>query len=148
MDFNLDDGMIDGKSAMTKFTRLALSDPDIASVPIMIDSSKFDVIEAGLQQCQGKCVVNSISLKEGEADFLAKAKLIQKYGAAVIIMAFDEQGQAAELEDKVRICTRAYNLLRGIDFIPEDIIFDLNILTIATGMEEHNNYAKNFILAA
>ena len=140
--------MIDGKSAMTKFTRLALSDPDIASVPIMIDSSKFEVIEAGLQQCQGKCVVNSISLKEGEADFLAKAKLIQKYGAAVIIMAFDEQGQAAELDDKVRICTRAYNLLRGIDFIPEDIIFDLNILTIATGMEEHNDYAKNFIMGA
>lgn len=148
LDFNLDDGMIDGKAAMTKFMRLALADPEIASVPIMIDSSKFDVIEAGLQQCQGKCVVNSISLKEGEADFLNKARLIQKYGAAVVIMAFDETGQATELQSKVDICKRAYNLLKQIDFCPDDIIFDLNILTIATGMEEHNGYAKNFILAS
>ena len=140
--------MIDGKAAMTKFMRLALSDPDIASVPIMIDSSKFEVIEAGLQQCQGKCVVNSISLKEGEAEFLAKARIIQKYGAAVVVMAFDEVGQAVELQNKVDICVRAYNLLRSIDFTPEDIIFDLNILTIATGMDEHNNYAKYFIEAS
>lgn len=148
LDFNLDDGMIDGKAAMTKFMRLALSDPDIASVPIMIDSSKFEVIEAGLQQCQGKCVVNSISLKEGEAAFLEKAKTIMRYGAAVVVMAFDETGQATEVQNKVSICVRAYNLLLSIDFTPEDIIFDLNILTVATGMEEHNEYAKNFIIGA
>jgi len=140
--------MIDGKAAMTKFMRMALSDPDIASVPIMIDSSKFSVIEAGLQQCQGKCVVNSISLKEGVEEFLEKARLILKYGAAVVVMAFDETGQATEIQDKVDICVRAYNLLLSVDFAPEDIIFDLNILTVATGMEEHNEYAKNYILGA
>lgn len=111
LDFNLDDGLIDGKTAMTRFVRMALSDPDIASVPLMIDSSKFEVIEAGLQNSQGKCVVNSISLKEGEADFLKKAKQILRYGAAVVVMAFDENGQATSVEDKVSICKRAYSLL-------------------------------------
>ena len=148
LDFNLDDGMIDGKAAMTKFMRMALSDPDIASVPIMVDSSKFEVIEAGLQQCQGKCIVNSISLKEGPEEFLRRAKVVQAYGAAAVIMAFDETGQAVSFDDKVAICKRAYDLLMTIDFLPEDIIFDLNILTIATGMDEHNEYAKNFILAS
>lgn len=115
----------------------------------MIDSSKFEVIEAGLQNCQGKCVVNSISLKEGEEDFLHKARTILKYGAAVIVMAFDEEGQAASVERKVEICKRAYKLLTEVvEFPPEDIIFDLNILTIATGMSEHDNYALNFIEAA
>jgi 5-methyltetrahydrofolate--homocysteine methyltransferase len=114
----LDDGLIDGKQAMTRFVRMALSDPDIASVPIMIDSSKFEVIEAGLQNCQGKCIVNSISLKEGVSDFLAKGKTILRYGAAVVVMAFDESGQATEVDQKVKICERAYNLLTGIGFPP------------------------------
>ena len=141
--------MIDGKVAMSKFMRLALSDPDIASLPMMIDSSKFEVIEVGLQNCQGKCIVNSISLKEGEEKFLANAKVIRDYGAAVVVMAFDEEGQATEYENKVSICQRAYKLLtEKADFPPEDIIFDLNILTIATGMKEHDNYAANFINAA
>jgi 5-methyltetrahydrofolate--homocysteine methyltransferase len=148
LDFNLDDGLIDGKKAMTKFVRMALSDPDIAKVPIMIDSSKFEVIEAGLQNCQGKCIVNSISLKGGEDEFRAHARTILKYGAAVIVMAFDEEGQAATVEDKVRICKRAFKILtEEVNFPPQDIIFDVNILTIATGMEEHNNYAVNFIEA-
>ena len=134
---------------MSKFMRLALSDPDIASLPMMIDSSKFEVIEVGLQNCQGKCIVNSISLKEGEEKFLANAKVIRDYGAAVVVMAFDEEGQATEYENKVSICQRAYKLLtEKADFPPEDIIFDLNILTIATGMKEHDNYAANFINAA
>lgn len=134
---------------MIKFQRLLQSDPQIANVPMMIDSSKFEVIEAGLQNCQGKCIVNSISLKEGEEEFLAKAAIILKYGAAVVVMAFDEQGQAATVEDKVRICKRAYQLLtEKAGFPPQDIIFDLNILTIATGMSEHDNYALNFIEAA
>ncbi len=149
LDINLDDGMIDGVQAMVKFQRLLQSDPQIANVPMMIDSSKFEVIEAGLQNCQGKCVVNSISLKEGEEEFLHKAATILKYGAAVVVMAFDEQGQAATVEDKVRICKRAYQLLtEKAGFPPQDIIFDLNILTIATGMSEHDNYALNFIEAA
>lgn len=149
LDFNLDDGLIDGVKAMTKFMRLALGDPDIAKVPIMVDSSKFEVIEAGLQQSQGKCVVNSISLKGGEEEFKRHAYTILQYGGAVIVMAFDEQGQAATIEDKVRICKRAYRILVDeINFSPQDIIFDLNILTIATGMSEHDNYARNFIEAA
>ena len=115
----------------------------------MVDSSKFEVIEAGLQNSQGKCVVNSISLKEGEADFLEKARIIQKYGAAVIIMAFDEEGQATEIDRKLSISKRAYKLLtEKLGFLPQDIIFDLNILTIATGMKEHDNYAVNFLEAA
>ena len=133
---------------MTKFVRLALSDPEIASVPLMVDSSKFEVIEAGLQNCQGKAIVNSISLKEGEQDFVKKAKTILKYGAGVVVMAFDETGQATELDHKVSICKRAFAILKQIGFPPQDIIFDLNILTIATGLAEHNNYAVNFIEGA
>jgi len=149
LDFNLDDGLIDGKKAMTRFMRMALSDPDIAKVPIMIDSSKFEVIEAGLQNCQGKCIVNSISLKGGEDEFRSNAKTIMQYGAAVIVMAFDEQGQAATALDKIRICKRAYKILvEEVGFNPQDIVFDVNILTIATGMSEHDNYAAEFIEAA
>lgn len=133
---------------MTRFVRMALSDPEIASVPLMIDSSKFEVIEAGLQNSQGKAIVNSISLKEGETEFITRARTILRYGAAVVVMAFDEQGQATETDHKVSICKRAYDLLIGIGFPPQDIIFDLNILTIATGMPEHDNYAVNFIEAA
>ena len=115
---------------------------------MMVDSSKFEVIEAGLQNCQGKCIVNSISLKEGEEDFLHKARTILKYGARVIVMAFDEEGQATDVDRKVSICKRAYKLLtEKVGFPPEDIIFDLNILTIATGMSEHDSYALNFIEA-
>ena len=128
---------------------MALSDPDIAKVPIMIDSSKFEVIEAGLQNCQGKCVVNSISLKGGEDEFKEQARKVLLYGAAVIVMAFDENGQAATVEDKLRICKRAFKILtEEVKFAPQDIIFDVNILTIATGMPEHDNYALNFIEAA
>ena len=148
LDINLDEGLIDGKQAMTKFMRLLQSDPEIANVPMMIDSSKFEVIEAGLQNAQGKCIVNSISLKEGEADFLAKAKTILRYGAAVVVMAFDEQGQATDADEKVSIAKRAYKILtEQVGFPPEDIIFDLNILTIATGMKEHDAYAVEFINA-
>jgi 5-methyltetrahydrofolate--homocysteine methyltransferase len=127
LDFNFDEGLLDGEAAMKKFLFLAVSDPDITKVPIMIDSSKFHILEAGLKCVQGKCIANSISLKEGEATFLKHARLIKKFGAAVVVMAFDEQGQAATKEDKVRICTRAYHLLREqVDFPPADIIFDLN----------------------
>jgi 5-methyltetrahydrofolate--homocysteine methyltransferase len=148
IDVNMDDALLDGEGAMTKFLRLIAGEDTIASVPVMIDSSKWSVIEAGLRVTQGKSIVNSISLKEGEQDFLDKARLIRRYGAAVVVMAFDEQGQAVETADKVRICKRAYDLLTGtIGFPPEDIIFDPNILTIATGMEEHNNYAVNFFEA-
>ena len=133
---------------MTKFMRLLQSDPEIANVPMMVDSSKFEVIEAGLQNCQGKCIVNSISLKEGEEDFIHKAKIILKYGAGVVVMAFDEEGQATEIEMKLSIAKRAYNILvNQLNFPPEDIIFDLNILTIATGMKEHDPYGLNFIEA-
>lgn len=119
LDINLDEGLIDGKQAMTKFMRLLQSDPQIANVPMMVDSSKFEVIEAGLQNSQGKCIVNSISLKEGEADFLEKARKIQKYGAAVVVMAFDEEGQATEVEKKISISKRAYKLLtEEINFLP------------------------------
>ncbi|OXB59194.1 hypothetical protein ASZ78_007399 [Callipepla squamata] len=148
LDINMDDGMLDGPSAMTKFCNLISSEPDIAKVPLCIDSSNFSVIEAGLKCCQGKCIVNSISLKEGEEDFLKKAKKIKLYGAAVVIMAFDEVGQATETETKIAICSRAYHLLvEKVCFNPNDIIFDPNILTIGTGMEEHNLYAINFINA-
>lgn len=119
LDINLDEGLIDGKQAMTKFMRLLQSDPQIANVPMMVDSSKFEVIEAGLQNSQGKCIVNSISLKEGEADFLEKARKIQKYGAAVVVMAFDEEGQATEVEKKISISKRAYKLLtEQVNFLP------------------------------
>ncbi|KAK7798063.1 hypothetical protein U0070_005885, partial [Myodes glareolus] len=148
LDINMDDGMLDGPSAMTRFCNFIASEPDIAKVPLCIDSSNFAVIEAGLKCCQGKCIVNSISLKEGEQDFLEKARKIKKFGAAVVVMAFDEEGQATETDVKISICTRAYHLLvEKLDFNPNDIIFDPNILTIGTGMEEHNLYAINFIHA-
>ncbi|XP_064365418.1 methionine synthase isoform X4 [Dromaius novaehollandiae] len=148
LDINMDDGMLDGPAAMTRFCNLISSEPDIAKVPLCIDSSNFSVIEAGLKCCQGKCIVNSISLKEGEKDFLDRARKIKLYGAAVVVMAFDEVGQATETEAKIAICTRAYHLLvEKLCFNPNDIIFDPNILTIGTGMEEHNLYAVNFINA-
>jgi len=148
IDVNFDEGLLDSEACMTRFLNLIASEPEIARAPIMIDSSKWAVIEAGLKCVQGKCVVNSISLKEGEAAFLEQASKILRYGASVIVMAFDEQGQAATKEDKIRICERAYRLLRDeLDFPPEDIIFDPNILTVATGIEEHNTYAVDFIEA-
>ncbi len=148
LDVNMDEGMIDSEAAMTRFLRLIGSEPDISRIPIMIDSSKWSVIEAGLKCVQGKGVVNSISLKAGEEEFLRQARLVRRYGAAVIVMAFDEKGQADSLERKTAICTRAYNLLTEQAGIPpNDIIFDPNILTIATGIEEHNNYAVAFIEA-
>ncbi|MFT5299456.1 MAG: 5-methyltetrahydrofolate--homocysteine methyltransferase [Mariniblastus sp.] len=148
IDINMDDALLDGEAAMTKFLRLIAGEDDITSVPIMIDSSRWSVIEAGLRAVQGKAIVNSISLKEGEEEFLERAKLVRRYGAAAVVMAFDEQGQAVEADEKVRICKRAYDLLtEKVGFPPEDIIFDPNILTIATGMEEHNNYAVNFFEA-
>jgi 5-methyltetrahydrofolate--homocysteine methyltransferase len=147
IDINMDEGMLDAVKAMTHFLNLIASEPDIARVPIMIDSSKWSVIEAGLKCVQGKSIVNSISMKEGEAEFLRQAKLCQRYGAAVIVMAFDEKGQADTFARKTEICKRAYDLLVGINFPAEDIIFDPNIFAIATGIEEHNNYAVDFIQA-
>ncbi len=148
IDINFDEGMLDGEACMTRFLNLVASEPDICKVPIMIDSSKWSVIEAGLKCVQGKCIVNSISLKGGEDEFRAQAKKVMRYGAAVIVMAFDEKGQAATKDDKIAIAERSYKILTeevGMD--PQDIIFDLNILTVATGMEEHNNYAVDFIEA-
>ncbi|WP_425605286.1 methionine synthase [Fulvimonas yonginensis] len=148
IDVNMDEGLIDSEAAMIRFLNLIAAEPDIARVPVMVDSSKWSVIEAGLRCLQGKGVVNSISLKEGEAVFLEHARKVQQYGAAVVVMAFDEQGQADTCERKVAICTRAYELLvRELDFAPEDIIFDPNVFAIATGIEEHNNYAVDFIEA-
>src|SRR4051812_42822910 len=148
IDICMDEGMIDGVFAMDRFVRLLASEPEDAKVPFMVDSSKWEVIEAGLKCLQGKGIVNSISLKEGEDKFRQCARTVLKYGAAVVVMAFDEQGQAAGYEDKIRICARAYKILtEEIGFPPEDIIFDPNILTVATGMEEHNNYAVDFINA-
>ena len=148
IDVNMDEGMLDSKAAMIRFLRLIGSEPGIAKVPIMIDSSKWSVIEAGLKNIQGKGVVNSISMKEGEAEFIRQATLVRWYGAAVIVMAFDEQGQADTVERKVAICTRAYRLLtEQVGFPPEDIIFDPNVFAIATGIEEHNGYAVAFIEA-
>ncbi len=147
IDINVDEALIDGEATMVKFLNLIAAEPDIARVPIMLDSSKWSVLEAGLQCLQGKGIVNSISLKDGEAEFLKRARLLMRYGAAAVVMAFDEEGQAATRDDKVRICTRAYNLLTGIGFLPEDIIFDPNILTVATGIDEHNNYAVDFFEA-
>lgn len=148
IDINFDEGMLDGKYCMEHFLKLIATEPDICRVPIMLDSSKFEILEAGLKVIQGKSIVNSISLKNGESEFLKQAQIIQSYGAAVVVMAFDEKGQAVELVDKIAICKRAYNLLcEKLDFEPSDIIFDPNILTIATGIEEYNNYAKNFIAA-
>lgn len=146
IDINFDEAMIDSPACMQKFLNLVASEPDIARVPLMIDSSKWEVLEVGLKHSQGKCIVNSISLKEGEKDFLEKAQKIKEYGAAAVVMAFDEKGQAATFEEKVRVCQRAYKLLtEKINFDPCDIIFDPNVLTVATGIEEHNNYAKDFI---
>ena len=148
IDICMDEGMIDGVAAMTRFLHLLASEPEVAKVPFMVDSSKWEVIEAGLKCVQGKGIVNSISLKEGEAKFRSNAATVLKYGAAAVVMAFDEQGQAAGLEDKIRICERAYKILvNEVGFPAEDIIFDPNILTVATGMEEHNNYALDFINA-
>jgi 5-methyltetrahydrofolate--homocysteine methyltransferase len=148
IDVNMDDGLIDGKEAMVKFLNLIVSEPDIARVPIMIDSSKWEIIEAGLQVVQGKCVVNSISLKEGEETFIHQAKLIKRYGAAVIVMAFDEVGQADNYERRIEIAKRSYDILvNKVKFAPEDIIFDLNIFPVATGMEEHRRNAIDFIEA-
>jgi len=147
IDINMDEGMLDAVKAMTHFLNLVASEPDIARVPIMIDSSKWNVIEAGLKCVQGKAIVNSISMKEGEEEFLRQAKLCRRYGAAVIVMAFDEQGQADTFARKTEICKRAYDLLVSTGFPPEDIIFDPNIFAIATGIEEHNNYAVDFIEA-
>jgi len=148
IDVCFDEAMIDGETSMTKFLNLLASDPDISRIPVMVDSSKWSVIENGLKCLQGKGIVNSISLKEGEETFLKNAAMIQKYGAAVIVMAFDEKGQAATREDKIRICVRSYKLLtEKLHFNPADIIFDANVLTVATGMEEHNSYALDFIEA-
>ena len=148
LDINMDEGLLDSKQAMITYLNLIASEPDIARVPIMVDSSKWEVIEAGLKCVQGKAIVNSISMKEGEAKFLDQARKCQRYGAAVVVMAFDEKGQADTAERKVSICTRAYNLLtEEISFPAEDIIFDPNIFAIATGMEEHDNYAVDFIEA-
>ena len=148
IDINMDEGLLDSEQAMVEFLNLVMSEPDIAKLPIMIDSSKFSVIEAGLKCVQGKCIVNSISLKEGEEAFLKQAKLVRRYGAAAVVMAFDEVGQADTVERKVSICKRAYDLLiQKVGFIPEDIIFDPNIFAVATGIEEHNDYAIHFIEA-
>ncbi|MEY3028180.1 MAG: homocysteine-N5-methyltetrahydrofolate transmethylase, B12-dependent, partial [Pseudomonadota bacterium] len=148
IDINMDEGMLDAEKAMVKFLNLIASEPDISRVPIMIDSSKWSVIEAGLKCIQGKPIVNSISLKEGEALFIRQAKLCLRYGAAVIVMAFDEQGQADTYQRKIEICERAYKILRDqVGFPVEDIIFDPNIFAIATGIPEHNNYAVDFINA-
>ena len=149
LDVNMDEGMIDGAKAMTTFLNLLAAEPDISRIPIMIDSSKWEIIEAGLKVVQGKCVVNSISLKEGEENFIAQAKKIRRYGAAVIVMAFDEDGQADTLDRRIEICQRSYAVLRtAVDFPPEDIIFDPNVFPVATGMEEHKTNAIDFFKTA
>jgi 5-methyltetrahydrofolate--homocysteine methyltransferase len=148
IDINMDEGLLDSKAAMEKFLRLLAAESDIARVPIMVDSSKWEVIETGLRNMQGKGIVNSISLKEGEAKFLEQARLVHRYGAAVVVMAFDERGQADTFDRRAEICERSYRLLtEQVGFLPQDIIFDPNILTVATGLEEHNNYAVDFIEA-
>ena len=148
IDVNMDEGLLDSKDAMERFLNLIMSEPDIARVPVMIDSSKFEVIEAGLKCVQGKCIVNSISMKEGVTEFKRQASLLRKYGAATVVMAFDEQGQADTIERKVDICKRAYDILvNEIGFPPSDIIFDPNIFAVATGIKEHNEYAINYIEA-
>ena len=148
IDVNMDEGMLDGVEAMTTFLNLIAAEPDISRVPIMIDSSKWEVIEAGLKCIQGKGIVNSISLKDGESEFIKRAKLVKRYGAAVVVMAFDETGQADSFERKIQVCERSYKILtQQVNFNPQDIIFDPNILTVATGIEEHNNYAVDFINA-
>ncbi|MFN7952336.1 MAG: methionine synthase [bacterium] len=148
VDVNMDEGMLDSEAAMTRFLNLVAAESDVAKVPVMVDSSKWSVIEAGLKCIQGKGVVNSISLKEGEEKFLQQARLVRRYGAAVVVMAFDENGQADSYQRKIDVCRRAYDLLtKQVGFPPQDIIFDPNILTVATGLDEHNNYAVDFIEA-
>src|SRR6186997_279045 len=148
LDVNMDDAMLDGKEAMVTFLNLLQAEPDIAKIPIMIDSSKFEIIEAGLKCVQGRCIVNSISMKEGEEKFIEQAFTCKSYGASVIVMAFDEKGQADTLERRVNICHRAYKILtEKVGFEPQNIIFDPNIFAVATGLEEHNNYAVDFIEA-
>ncbi|MFM8941404.1 MAG: dihydropteroate synthase, partial [Phenylobacterium sp.] len=148
IDVNMDEGLLDSVRAMTTFLNLIAAEPDIARAPVMIDSSKWEVIEAGLRCVQGKAIVNSISLKEGEAAFLKQARACLRYGAAVVVMAFDEKGQADTLARKTEICARAYKtLVDEVGFPPEDIIFDPNIFAVATGIEEHDNYAVDFIEA-
>ena len=148
IDVNMDEGMLDGVQAMTTFLNLIASEPDISRVPVMIDSSKWEVIEAGLKCLQGKGIVNSISLKDGEAEFINRAKKVKRYGAAVVVMAFDETGQADSFQRKIDVCKRSYDILVDqVKFNPQDIIFDPNILTVATGIDEHNNYAVDFIEA-
>src|SRR3954462_12539522 len=148
IDVCMDEGMIDGVAAMLRFLSLLASEPEVAKVPFMVDSSKWEVLEAGLRCLQGKGIVNSISMKEAEENFRERARTILAFGAAVVVMAFDEQGQASTFEAKIRICERAYRILADeLGFPPEDIIFDPNVLTVATGMEEHNNYAVDFIEA-
>lgn len=148
IDINMDEGLIDSEKAMVEFLNLIAAEPDIARVPVMIDSSKFEIIEAGLKCVQGKSIVNSISLKEGEEKFLQQARLVHNYGAAVVVMAFDEVGQADTYQRKVEICARAYKLLtEKAGLSPEDIIFDPNVFAVATGIEEHNNYGVDFIEA-
>ncbi|MDY0106903.1 MAG: dihydropteroate synthase, partial [Giesbergeria sp.] len=148
IDVNMDEAMLDSKAAMVRFLNLMASEPDIARLPIMVDSSKWEVIEAGLRCLQGKGIVNSISMKEGVDEFKRQARLVKRYGAAAVVMAFDEKGQADTFERKTEICARAYRILVDeVDFPPEDIIFDPNIFAIATGIEEHNNYAVDFINA-
>src|SRR6201991_2570741 len=148
LDVNMDDALLEGVQAMTTFLNLVQSEPDIAKIPIMIDSSKFEIIEAGLKCVQGKCIVNSISMKEGEEKFIREAHICKLYGASAVVMAFDEKGQADTLERRVEICERAYKILTGeVGYDPQDIIFDPNIFAIATGIEEHNNYGVDFIEA-
>src|ERR1700712_3171247 len=148
LDVNMDDALLDGQKAMTTFLNLLQAEPDIARIPIMIDSSKFSIIEAGLKCVQGKCIVNSISMKEGEEKFIEQAFICKSYGASVIVMAFDEVGQADTKDRKIEICHRAYKILtEQVGYAPQDIIFDPNIFAIATGIEEHNNYAVDFIEA-
>uniref|UniRef100_K3WL46 Methionine synthase n=1 Tax=Globisporangium ultimum (strain ATCC 200006 / CBS 805.95 / DAOM BR144) TaxID=431595 RepID=K3WL46_GLOUD len=148
IDVNVDDGMLDGVAAMERFLKIAVTEPDVSKVPFMVDSSKFHIVEAGLKCVQGKCIVNSISLKVGKELFCEHARIVKRHGAAVVVMAFDEDGQAATEAEKVRICKRSYDILvNEVGFPPEDIIFDPNILTVATGMEEHNNYGVDFINA-
>ena len=148
IDVNMDEGMLEGKEAMVKFLNLIQAEPDIAKLPIMIDSSKWEIILAGLKTVQGKCIVNSISLKEGEDAFVKQAKTIKKFGAATIVMAFDEKGQADTYKRRINICKRSYDILvNKVKFNPQDIIFDPNIFPVATGIEEHKTYAIDFFKA-
>ena len=149
IDVNMDEGMLDSRSAMVRFLNLMASEPEIARIPVMVDSSKWDVIEAGLKCLQGKSIVNSISLKGGEEEFIRQARLVKRYGAAAVVMAFDEQGQADTYQRRIDICKRAYDILVNVvKFPPQDIIFDPNIFPVATGIEEHRNYALDFFKAA